>query len=626
MVHVVTIAALCLGLVNARKDEPQTQSLAPHSTWITEVIDGVETSLNANTFVIEGDWTLLITLAEPVLPSSFITFTQALNTYLIRDPDRQMKSQGGQLLSTNYQSRLANTVLRTNTLNRWWNPGKYHPRTRRGLLNLVGHGFQFLFGTATEADVRDVQDQIEAVQHNQQLLTVNVQRFTTVLNYAQREINTTRAQVNHLTESFNRLLAFTLATQATNSELLRYLSFKSEMDLLFYHLDQFVDAYLRIFQQWLTRKANVEAGRLTENILPPMLLHQILQPASSRQAIQIKPYQWYYEHLSVIPMWTESSLVYKVRLPVVHVDNWHAVKFTTWPVPLGDTQAELKLPSHLLRNTRTGELDLSPKCIGARPLVCRRGLLTNAINYPCVSSLLANTPRYANECIITVSNRIPIDVVHPRHNNEYLLVTRGGTLRLRCANVAEQLYTAVSGVYLLHIPYPCTVKTEKWSLTATYERTLNLTLNPKMPEINVKLNFNNIIKNNTAMITALAPLDPLKPFDISEISFEMMYRPLPYGKTHNNTWFWYLFFLIFLPTIATGLLLMRKFRRSAFDRMFGKCIAEVTPPNENKKPEQTPPASAPSSVTNVVYQFHGENEPRNLSIYPHLDDQHTPSE
>ena len=599
--------------------------------WITEVNDGVEVELDNDAKVIEGDWTLLITLPEPCIPTSFTTALDTIESYLFN----------GMPGAFNMPKEQANYIQRLQAIRRqavphspWWHTtntdSPLHSRQRRGQLNAIGNAFQWLFGTATDEDVQDIQRQMADMEYNQELIAIDFKRFTSILDYSRIELNVTRHKVNELVKQYNELVNLTTGIQANLSLISKILLFKSHMSVLFYNLDNFLHQFHHIYNDWLNRKANVEAGRLTENILPPALLQQVLQTATFKRASIIEPIQWYYEHVQVIPLWNRQTLVYKVRLPVVHLDNWHHITFRTWPIPLGEQQAELQLPSELLRNTRTGELDLSPTCYGARPLVCRRGLLTNGITYPCLTQLLAAAPKYANECIISITNHIPLDVVIPRMENEYMLTTMGAQLHLRCATQAEQLFKAKAGVYKLHVPYPCTVKTETWSLTATYERTLNITIYPKLPMFNVEITFSTIMNDNVHALQTLAELDPLKPIDVTDITLDMLYRVPRKIQKRSFSYDWFYFFFSLIPIFGVAMYTLAKYT-STLNRFSKFCPSKtLTTDNRETSPERSTPvhepeiqkvdASAPTpSPTPHIFQFiGGSNQPPSQPAQPSL--------
>ena len=65
---------------------------------------------------------------------------------------------------------------------------------------------------------------------------------------------------------------------------------RSEMEILISRLEDITRQFVRSHEAWLHRKENLEAGRLTENLLPPSVLESIL--TSERQQGQpIRPLQ-----------------------------------------------------------------------------------------------------------------------------------------------------------------------------------------------------------------------------------------------------------------------------------------------------------------------------------------------
>ena len=160
---------------------------------------------------------------------------------------------------------------------------------------------------------------------------------------------------------------------------------RANIEEVLYQLEHLGDWYVQVHEAWLHRKENLEAGCLTENILPPLVLQDILVFAVGHASQPVTQLQWYYEHLTVVPIWTESYLVYQMQLPMVMPQAWHHVELHAWPVPVNEWQATLILPMSVLRDTDTSDLDTSPNCFGACPHVCQHGLITHATSYPCLT-------------------------------------------------------------------------------------------------------------------------------------------------------------------------------------------------------------------------------------------------
>ena len=75
--------------------------------------------------------------------------------------------------------------------------------------------------------------------------------------------------------------------------------------------------YARSCDQWQQRKTHLEAGRLTETLLPPTTLKELLASVLPQTGRIVQPLQWYYEQSPVTPVWTNNVLIYRVKLPLI---------------------------------------------------------------------------------------------------------------------------------------------------------------------------------------------------------------------------------------------------------------------------------------------------------------------
>ena len=111
---------------------------------------------------------------------------------------------------------------------------------------------------------------------------------------------------------------------------------RQDIKILISHLEDMTRNFLASHDHWIHRKENVEAGQLTEHILPPDVLKTILATAAPPLSTAVEPLQWYYENTFIQPLWTDQSLVYKVTLPLISTVTWRRVTVIAWPVPVGN--------------------------------------------------------------------------------------------------------------------------------------------------------------------------------------------------------------------------------------------------------------------------------------------------
>lgn len=472
--------------------------------WAQPLQDGLDIETDAKCSVIAGEWTVLITIDEPQVPEEL--------SLLVDQVQDRISTLTTLPYTEGWRQRLREVGRISKNPRRWWRTmgePERSQRTRRGLMNVFGHAFRYLFGTATESEVNDIKKVVNSLAYNQSRIMHQVSQFTTIINHTYDEIQINRNQLNVITTTLHRMRNAWADDLRSLSRQLQIQTIRIDVELILTQIEAFVQSYVKSHEAWQHRKENLEAGRLTENILPPPVLISILNTASHVDAQRISPLQWYYEHIAIIPIWTGRSLIYKTRLPVVSSTQWHFMLLHKWPMPLKDWQATLVLPDELLRNTETGELDVSPRCFGARPRVCRRGLLTRASVLPCLTRLLGKQPSYDPTCAVVMERRVPIDVVHPQEGDTYVLITGGTELALRCSGRAELRATLEAGVYKLVLQYPCSLHGTDWTLQSTFQRALNITLETRQ----ITFHINTTI---TGMFDEQFKLTSL-PFNLSEL-------------------------------------------------------------------------------------------------------------
>ena len=540
--------------------------------------------VDGQALVVHGEWTIMITIDEPQPPPDLLPFVRKI----LAIPAIKDNTSLLQAWLPGWRQRLRRIVKECSQPRRWWR--NKHSRQRRGLFNAIGSGLQFLFGTATDDDLDDVRRMVNSLAANQGRIYTQMAQFTTIVNHTYDEIQWNRNQINLISSKFSRIV------QELDNKI-RGLAVKSaarhrrfDMEMLLAQLEDVSRRFVRSHEAWLHRKENLEAGRLTENILPPTVLMEILSQDEEGQ--MVSPIQWYYEHAEIIPIWTEKYLVYKTRLPVVLPVQWHYVTLRQWPMPLQEYQAELVLPSTVLRNTETGELDVSPRCYGARPRVCRRGLISRASIHPCLTRLLADVPSYDPQCAVVLQRRFPMDTVHPIEYNKYILVTDGTELALRCAGTPEQRTQITSGVYELTLAYPCYLHAENWRLTPTYQRFINVTLESEVIPLHVNDTIVDMFNAQVAYDPTVFGLADMEPVDRKQITVNDLAQPFgPPMSSNRNKWHGFWVFLVGV-LVAGGVFGWRRHRQhrasgSPTEIEMAEVSSNAVPVHTSKRTQET---------------------------------------
>ena len=198
---------------------------------------------------------------------------------------------------------------------------------------------------------------------------------------------------------------------------------------------------------------------------------------------------------------------------MVSTEEWHYVQLWKWPAPVRDYQVTLLLPDVILRDTQTGQLDVSPVCYGERPRICRKGLVNPARVYPCITRLLSESPVYDPQCLVTLQQRFAHDVIHHFNDDRYVLQTGGTELILRCSGQAEQRQTLVPGVYEITMNYPCSLHGNNWTLSSIFHRSSNVTLEFEPVACNVNVSLSTMFNVTLELDLTAFGLQELSPVD-----------------------------------------------------------------------------------------------------------------
>ena len=87
-----------------------------------------------------------------------------------------------------------------------------------------------------------------------------------------------------------------------------------DIEFVLQDLEAVTHDYIQSHEAFWHRKENLEAGHLTENILPPEVLKLILSNSNNGSTQMISPLQWSYENTAVVSIWFDHHLVYQTKL------------------------------------------------------------------------------------------------------------------------------------------------------------------------------------------------------------------------------------------------------------------------------------------------------------------------
>jgi hypothetical protein len=154
------------------------------------------------------------------------------------------------------------------------------PRFKHGLFDFFGGIGHTLFGLATDQGLKDVKRVVKETRREQHTIVHRVNDLVTVLNHTWDKIDEQTNQINLIKHYlFQARLAYMVLTNATHKALyaLEVLSVMRHLDGAVTTFENLADDYLRVLDKYNRQKASLELGRLTEELLPPALLQDILK-------------------------------------------------------------------------------------------------------------------------------------------------------------------------------------------------------------------------------------------------------------------------------------------------------------------------------------------------------------
>ena len=272
--------------------------------------DGIIVSHGENVSIIEGEWTVLLTIRESgasyrldIHKRLAARAEQLWNNVLERQViGTFFTTQRKAFIKVKIDMIASDPELRYNLTT---------DRVRHGVLDFVGTGLNWAFGTATQSQVDKLQEAVDATRAPQHAVVHNVRELITTVNQTRLEQRDTRIKLNMMAEAYDKFVASESARWGRHLEGTRMLMLEEYVDSLLW-MEAAVEREDRIISE--LHKA-LRAGQLTEGLCPIKLIHDIVRLAGSH-ALKALPAEWYYENVKVTPvMIKENAMTFQITLP-----------------------------------------------------------------------------------------------------------------------------------------------------------------------------------------------------------------------------------------------------------------------------------------------------------------------
>jgi hypothetical protein len=343
-------------------------------------------------------------------------------------------------------------------------------RKKRGFIDIVGTGLHHLFGLATDDDIRGVKAAILDTRRTTQHLVHFVERFKTVIDHALKQQSLDRQRIREMSAVIATIRNMTLENYRRQAIADEYV-IAVERTTYLTHISAEID-----FQELQLQRLmqDLEAGRLTEHLLPRSTLSDILGKYENtyRDGAGLK-LTWYYQNVQIkLLMSEEGQYVYRAQLPLIRRDTYLKYDLRSYAVPVNDLglRKRVSVQPTVGYNTRTGDIFVPKLCMGDDPMVCLPSVLYSDARYACERGLVTGYTEDKLNCPIkeTFTNNSLVEILSP----VLILATPGEEVSLSCPGDVQQKQRVPIGLYRVKMPSACTLSGNGW--TRSVERRPNL--------------------------------------------------------------------------------------------------------------------------------------------------------
>ena len=168
--------------------------------------DRIIVSQGENISFIEGEWTLLLTIHEDGVRHRLATHVE-----LVRQSQELWNDVIGKQAIGEFFTKQRKALMRAKVdlvvgAEQELQYNVTLDRNRRGVLDFVGTRLQWAFGTATEAQVDQLQQAVDTARASQKAIVHNVRELITVVNQTQAEGKDTRRKLSVLSQAYDRFV------------------------------------------------------------------------------------------------------------------------------------------------------------------------------------------------------------------------------------------------------------------------------------------------------------------------------------------------------------------------------------------------------------------------------------
>ena len=422
--------------------------------------DGLLVSRGEDVLIEEATWMVIVALHKPTVPSELEDRLVVVEGALRKICANLSKVEYG-----SWRTRLSQVKLKLTPDYLLGDRHHFKLRNKRGLFDFVGLLSHHLFGTATVSEVRKLREILWKTMKDNQAINHVLSEFTTVINQTQVHVQENRDMINKLSAKVGHIIRYIgkidELTQVVNANLQRHYAERLVEDI-----ELLASAYTDVVERYHRQRAAMEMGVLTEDMLPPTVLQEVVTQARSRQRDMISSWEWYYQYVRVKPLWGQANMiVYQIELPLVKPVKYIHYVLEAFPVPQeGNTSATVKVERNVALDQAAGGLFIPRNCMGHKPVVCQPSPVRVGEAMSCERGIITGKRKERENCVIKIGHSTLVDQLWFVGKNRAVLSTWGGALRKHCEGYPEQTTRVERGVYVFNISENCMYLSSTWQV------------------------------------------------------------------------------------------------------------------------------------------------------------------
>ena len=339
-------------------------------------------------------------------------------------------------------------------------------RTKRAPLRFIGRLSHTLFGTVTEEELSQYR---RIMIENQNSVKRTIHRVNLLLSATKTNRNHINSNSNQHINQIHRYLTSIQHSVSRNfhltSDSIQMLELKVKLEHSLVSLEQSVHRLLVYFNLRRRQISSLYHRSLSEDLLPPSELQQILAQARTKRFFTM-PVHWYYENCHVLPVWASlEEITFKVKIPLHDGQNYLLYSLKSFPFPVKPGyKSRLLVEESIAYSSSSGLLFETILCSGDRLQVCRGGPLYESARFHCERALISRNTNEVKDCHVKIfpSNHTKISEPSP---GLYVISTPETSTRLHCDSRSEKDINLSAGVYIISINSSCTLRCLDWTLT-----------------------------------------------------------------------------------------------------------------------------------------------------------------